>query len=193
MNKTIFELLYSTGIRVNELVNLKLEDLRLNDNMINIINAKGRKDRVCVLTNVSKIYIKLFITKVRNNYIKDNKHNETQYVFTRTSGKKLSSSDIETKIKRYISIAGIKKHISCHAFRRSLATHLLEQNVSVRYIQNILGHKNINTTLTYLKVSTNKLREILLTYHPREKYFLNKEVKYKGEKRTDYAVKKVSG
>lgn len=181
MDRTIFELLYSTGIRLNELLSLKLDDVNTDDNLLTIIEGKGGKDRVCILNNITKKYLEVFIYQVRKFYLLPGK--KSDYLFPSILGNRLDEKYINKRIKRYCAMADIDHNVSCHAFRRSFATHLIEENVDVRYVQKLMGHDKIDTTMGYIKVTAKDLRNILVKHHPREELMKNTEIEFKGIRR----------
>jgi integrase/recombinase XerD len=152
-NKLIIEFIFSSGVRVSECVNMKINNLNLEENTGRVINGKGNKDRLIIL---SKKWIKKYIKYLqkRKNKIK------SEYLFCSDSGNKLSVDTIQKFIKESAKLANITKKISPHTLRHSFATNLLENDVNIRYIQQLLGHSNLNTTQIYTKVNTNKLKEI---------------------------------
>jgi integrase/recombinase XerD len=152
-NKLIIEFIYSTGVRISECINMKLENLDLKEYIGNVINGKGGKDRVIIL---SKNWVEDYKKYLNNR----NKKIKSEYVFCRYDGKPLSPDTIQKFTKDIAKKAGIKKNISPHKLRHSFATSLLENDVNIRYIQQLLGHSNLNTTQIYTKVNTNKLKNI---------------------------------
>jgi integrase/recombinase XerD len=165
-NRAILETLYSCGLRVSELVNLRFEDLHFDKGFIRVI-GKGNKERlVPVSPSVEKE-----ITSYRNNtraqlniLPKDSK-----IVFLNRRGAQLTRVMIFTMIKQTALAAGITKPVSPHTFRHSFATHLLEGGASLRAIQDMLGHESITTTEIYTHLDERFLRDAIISYHPRNK------------------------
>lgn len=180
-DRTLFEVLYATGMRIQELLHLKIRQVNLADMLVTVLDGKGRKDRVCILTESAKKYLSAYFTQVRTRHL--NKGSEAPYVFPSIQGNMLEEKYISKRIRRYCLIAGIKKRITCHAFRRSFATHLLEKGADIRHIQRLLGHSKIDTTMRYIKITVSDLRNVLVRYHPREKKMAGKEVTFKGTTR----------
>lgn len=180
IDRTIFELLYSTGLRLGELYSLKLKNINFDDGLITVIDGKGLKDRVCVLTGISKKYLKVYVEELRQKYL--NPGVVTKYLFPSIAGKKKKANDpnLNRRIKKLLQKAGIKKRVTVHGFRHSFATHLLQEGVDVRYIQRLMGHKDVNSTLEYLKINVDDLVSALQTYHPREKILSGLKISFKG-------------
>ncbi len=160
-NKCIFELLYSTGIRVSEASNIKLNDIDYSTREIRI-KGKGSKERI-VLYGSSLDDILCKYLKIRCNYLK-NGNNE--YLFLNNKGNKISRSSIEYIINKIIEISSINHKISPHVLRHSFATHLLDNGADLRSVQELLGHENMKTTEIYTHVSNERLRSAYLKYHP---------------------------
>jgi len=180
MDRTIFEVMYSTGLRITELRNLKLADLRLEDNLVNVIEGKGGKDRVVILTTVARRYLETFVNEVRPKHLKAGI--DCGLVFPSPNGLRYKRVFLLNKIRLYCLKAGIGHHVSPHAFRRSFATHLLNEGVDVRHIQQLMGHDCVNTTMTYIQLAMKDLHEVLVKFHPREKELREKEIVFrKGE------------
>ena len=149
-HKTILILIYSCGLRISELINLKIEDIDSKRMLIQIRNSKGNKDRQVQLTNQILVLIK----KYYKSYF------PKEFLFNGMHGGKYSSASIQKIIKRMALRAGIRKNITPHTLRHSFATHLLEDGIDIRYIQTILGHSNIQTTQIYTHVSSKHLKNI---------------------------------
>ena len=149
-HKTILILIYSCGLRISELINLKIKDIDSKRMLIQIRNSKGNKDRQVQLTNQILVLIK----KYYKSYF------PKEFLFNGMHGGKYSSASIQKIIKRMALRAGIRKNITPHTLRHSFATHLLEDGIDIRYIQTILGHSNIQTTQIYTHVSSKHLKNI---------------------------------
>jgi integrase/recombinase XerD len=165
-NKVILETLYSCGLRVSELVNLKISNLRFKEEFI-IITGKGNKER---LVPIGRNAIKLI-----NNYLKENrihleiKKGNDDIVFLNRRGAKLSRVMIFTIIKQLAIKTGLHKKISPHTFRHSFATHLIEGGADLRAVQEMLGHESILTTEIYTHLDREFLRDNILQFHPRSR------------------------
>lgn len=164
-NKAIIETLYSCGLRVSELTNLKLSDLFFDEGFIKV-TGKGDKQRfVPIGTHTQKI-INIYTKQIRP-HIKVIKEFEDT-VFLNRRGKQLTRAMIFTIVKQLTEKAGINKTISPHTFRHSFATHLLENGADLRAIQLMLGHESITTTEIYMHVDKSHLRDVINQFHPRK-------------------------
>lgn len=159
-NVIIIELLFSTGMRVSEISNLKRKSLDLNSNTI-YIYGKGSKERIMCIANVK-------VSRLLNEYIKIC-GGKNDYVFINKLGNRYSEQSIRNMINDYAKRSGVDLHITPHMFRHTFATALMDENVNIRYIQQLLGHSSITTTQIYTHISTNKIRHILEENHPRNK------------------------
>ena len=162
-NKTILELLYSSGIRISELVNIKTPNYDSEECLIRIM-GKGSKERIVPLGD----YAINIMNDYMNNYrpLINKKH--TDYVFVNNRGDKISRQFIFKVIKKEALKKGIKKDISPHTLRHTFATHLLKNGADLRIIQELLGHENISTTQIYTHVTNNKLKSDYETYFPKD-------------------------
>ena len=163
-NKCILETLYSCGLRVSELINLKISDLFFSEGFIKV-NGKGNKDRFVPIEKSTKVLIQEYIKvhRVQMKICKDH----TDILFLNRRGRQLTRAMIFTIIKRLAVIINLKKSISPHTFRHSFATHLLENGADLRSIQLMLGHESITTTEVYVHLDRKHLNEVLQKYHPR--------------------------
>jgi len=165
-NRAIIETLYSCGLRVSELVNLKLSNLKFNDGFI-IVQGKGDKQRIVPIGNHAIKFIKLY-TKGHRKQI-DIKKGHKDFVFLNHRGTQLTRVYIFTMLKQAVENAGITKTISPHTFRHSFATHLLEGGADLRAVQMMLGHESITTTEIYLHINREYLKDAIFSFHPRYK------------------------
>lgn len=165
-NKAIIETLYGCGLRVSELVSLRLSDLFFEEDFIRIM-GKGSKQRLVPIESYTQKQINNYINNQRKQ-LKIAKGHE-DYVFLNRRGKQLTRSMIFTIVRQVAENIGLQKTISPHTFRHSFATHLLENGANLRAIQMMLGHENITTTEIYVHVEKSYLREALVKYHPRHK------------------------
>lgn len=149
-HKLLLGLMYSSGLRVSEVVNCKVRDLDFENKMLRVRGAKGAKDRITVLSEK--------VCAVLQKYVK-NKESEDHIFESERSGK-LTERTVQKIFADALSKSGLKKHASCHSLRHSFATHLLESGTSIRYIQELLGHKRLETTQIYTKVAKNNLQNI---------------------------------
>ncbi len=165
-NMSMLETLYSCGLRVSELVNLKITDLHLNSDYIKI-TGKGNKDRLVPIGKIAKKLILNYLTTIRVKY--PVKKEFVDILFLNRRGGKLSRVMVFYIIKDLAEKAGIKKTLSPHSFRHSFATHLVEGGADLRAVQEMLGHESITTTEIYTHLDRQFLRDNILSYHPRNK------------------------
>lgn len=162
-NKAIIEVLFSCGLRVSELVNLKMSALYLDEQFVRIM-GKGNKERLVPISENAIKQLKFWF--IDRNHMKI-KPGEEDYVFLNRRGAHLTRTMILIMIKRLGAEAGIQKTISPHTLRHSFATALLEGGADLRAIQSMLGHESIGTTEIYTHIDTHTLREEILNHHPR--------------------------
>jgi integrase/recombinase XerD len=162
-NKAILETMYSCGLRVSEVVNLKISQLYLDVGYIRVI-GKGDKERLVPVGSSAKKYITIYKDNIRV-HMEPAAGNE-DILFLNKHGSKLSRVMIFLIIKELVNKAGIKKNISPHTFRHSFATHLIEGGADLRAVQEMLGHESITTTEIYTHLDREFLRKTLETYHP---------------------------
>jgi integrase/recombinase XerD len=163
-DKAVLELMYATGVRVSELVNLEVGNINLEVGFIKCI-GKGNKERVIPLGRKAQEALRRYITKTRPRLLKTDSANK--YLFLSRLGKKISRQSFWKIIKKYALLAGIKKDITPHTLRHSFATHLLERGADLRIVQEMLGHADISTTQIYTHVDKERLKSIHHKYHPR--------------------------
>jgi len=149
-HKLMLGLMYSAGLRVSEVVNVKAKDLDFERGMIKVGQAKGRKDRMTIMSKK--------ISGVLKKYIKNKKSND--YIFESVRGGKLTERTVQQAFIEALKKSRIRKKASCHSLRHSFATHLLENGTNLRYIQELLGHKRLETTQIYTKVANNNLKNV---------------------------------
>ena len=162
-NRTIIEVLFSCGLRVSELINLRLSDLFLNEKFIRVM-GKGKKER---LVPISESAVKELQYWFMDRYLMKIKPGEEDFVFLNRRGGHLTRMMIFTIVRRLAEAAGIEKTISPHTLRHSFATALLEGGANLRAIQDMLGHERISTTQIYTHIDMHTLREEILEHHPR--------------------------
>jgi integrase/recombinase XerD len=164
-NRAMLETLYGCGLRVSELINLKISDLFFEEGFIRV-TGKGDKQRFAPIVGVTQKYINIYRYQARNLLSIQAGHENT--LFLNRRGKQLTRAMIFTIIKQLAEKAGLKKNISPHTFRHSFATHLLQNNADLRSIQLMLGHESITTTEIYVHLDKNHLTEVVEKYHPRK-------------------------
>jgi integrase/recombinase XerD len=162
-DKAMLEVLYATGMRVSEIVNLKSDDVNLDIGFLRCI-GKGDKERIIPLGKKAINSIKRYLGISRPHFLKTK---ESNFLFLSRLCKKLSRQSVWKIIKRYAKLARIKKPIRPHILRHSFATHLLERGADLRSVQEMLGHSNISTTQIYTHINKERLKTIHKMYHPR--------------------------
>ena len=161
-DKAMLELLYATGIRVTELISLKMEDLNLQMNYI--ICNDGNKERMIPFGAKARMALMRYLEGVRDDMLEDSGSN---ILFVNCSGKAMSRQGFWKLIKFYAKKAGITEDITPHTLRHSFAAHLVENGADLRSVQEMLGHSDISTTQIYANMNQNKLREVYKRAHPR--------------------------
>ncbi len=149
-HKLMISLGYAAGLRVGEIINLKVKDINLEELTIHIKNTKGKKDRITVFPEKLKIDFQNLMAGKKNNCL----------VFESNRGGKLTASTAQKVFQNALKKSGVKKDATFHSLRHSFATHLLENGIDVRYVQALLGHSNIRTTQIYTQVTNPKLKNI---------------------------------
>ena len=163
-NKAMLEILYGCGLRVSELVGLKISNLFLELDMVKIL-GKGNKERLVPIGGEAIKYLKMWLQELRVHL--DIKPDNADYVFLNRRGAPLSRVMVFIIIKDLAAKIGLKKKISPHTFRHSFATHLIEGGADLRAVQEMLGHESITTTEIYTHLDRDYLRSTILQYHPR--------------------------
>ena len=165
-NKCIIEVLYGCGLRVSELIDLKISNINFKESYI-MVEGKGEKTRLVPLANTTAEFITSYIHTVRNKTKINKKYEDTLFINSR--GTNMSRVIVFIIIKELTQKAGISKSISPHTFRHSFATHLLQNGADLRFIQEMLGHSSITTTQVYTHLKTEELRDVILNFHPRNR------------------------
>ncbi|NOU19662.1 MAG: site-specific tyrosine recombinase XerD [Bacteroidales bacterium] len=164
-NKSMVETLYSCGLRVSELINIKLTDLFFDQGFIRVI-GKGNKERLVPIGDKAIKEINFYLSQRNSVSYKVDRASEN-IIFLNRRGKKLTREMVFTIIKKHAALAGIKKSISPHTLRHSFATHLVEGGADLRAVQEMLGHESIQTTEIYTHMDKEFLRDTILRFHPR--------------------------
>lgn len=164
-NQALLELIYGSGLRVSELLDLKIQDIHLTAGHVRVI-GKGNKEREVPLGELSVIALRQYLTKARN---KLTINSTVDYLFVNQYGQRLSRQGFFKLLKKLAQNAGINKEVSPHTLRHSFATHLLEAGVDLRTLQSLLGHEDIQTTQIYTHISQKHLKDVYLETHPRAK------------------------
>jgi len=162
-DRAMLELLYATGIRVSEMVNLSIEDVHMTKGYVRVM-GKGRKERLVPLNRTATKWIRLYL---RSGRPAGHGAEGGGRLFLNRSGRPLSRVGVWKILNHYLMVSGIRKKASPHTLRHSFATHLLEGGADLRAIQEMLGHSDIATTQIYTHISREYLKEIHRTYHPR--------------------------
>lgn len=163
-DRACFELMYATGLRVSELVSLKLVDCDFRLGIVRCI-GKGQKERIVPMGKKAQEALDRYIKQARPNQLKKGK--ESKCLFLSKNGTSISRQMIWKLVKHYACMAHIKKQISPHTLRHSFATHLLERGADLRIVQELLGHSNISTTQVYTHLDKERLKSIHKKFHPR--------------------------
>jgi integrase/recombinase XerD len=163
-DKAILELFYACGTRVSELINLKVNDLFLSDEIIRVL-GKGSKERLIPIGSSAIKWISDYLKSSRPLLMKKSK--SENYLFLNSRSSKLSRMGIWKIIDRYVKEAGIEKEVHPHTFRHSFATHLLEGGADLRAVQEMLGHADISTTQIYTHIDRDYIKQVHKQYHPR--------------------------
>ena len=189
MDRTIFEILYGTGMRIGELCRLKVSDVDLQDATLFINQGKGGKDRVVPLTEIALRYLKIHLENVRPRIVEMilkrrivKEQNIHENLFINFKGQEFLIESINNILKHYLLWAGIKRRLTSHGFRYSAATHMLENGADIRYIAELLGHSKLDTTSRYTKTASKILKEAI-SHHPREKEKVKKAIVFTGKAR----------
>ena len=156
-DKAIFEILYSTGIRVSELVGLNVDDVDFIGNVIKVM-GKGKKERIVPIGNQALSALKEYL---------DGQKLEHNFVFANKNGTRLGDRSVRNIINKYILEQAMSQHVTPHMFRHSFATHLLNHGADLRSVQELLGHVNLSTTQIYTHLTTEKLKKVYDQSHPR--------------------------
>ena len=164
-DRTILEVLYATGIRKGELIALKLQDVRLSDELLTIRKAKGQRDRVVPLGSLACSYLQTYLNAVRSELTS---YGDTGHVFLSMRSRMMGKNTPLVLVQKYAAKAGIRKHVTCHLWRHTCATHLVRNKANLRHVQQLLGHGNLSTTERYLHLTIADLKEAHRQCHPRE-------------------------
>ena len=164
-NKALLELMYATGLRISEVVELEFKNIDFDDCIVRVM-GKGSKERIVPINDYALDALKDYINNARPNMLIKGENN---YIFINNHGNKMTRPAVFKIIKKECSEKGINKNISPHTLRHTFATHLLENGADLRVIQELLGHSDISTTQIYTHVSNNMVKEEYESAHPRSK------------------------
>jgi len=158
----IYELLYASGIRVSELVNIRPEDLDLSAGEVRIF-GKGAKERIVLITPKAVKVLKRYLQDVRPRLLRK----PHPALFLNLKGSRLTQRSIQRNLVQYTKLAGLSKEVTPHTLRHSFATHLLEGGADLRTVQELLGHSSLSTTQVYTHITKDRMKQIFEQYHPR--------------------------
>lgn len=164
-DKALLELLYSSGLRVGELVNLNVDTVNFESNYVKVF-GKSSKERIVPIGKKALNSLDLYLTKARPNFLKKN-NIEEKALFLNRFGKRLSDRGVFNVVDKYIKLLSYDKNVSPHTFRHTFATHLLDNGADLRVVQDLLGHRSLSTTQIYTHVTSTKISSIYKKYHPR--------------------------
>jgi integrase/recombinase XerC len=165
-DRAILETLYSTGLRVSELVALNMDDVDFLGEILHI-RGKGKKERITPISSSALQAIQRYM-EFRNKRAQNNAHFDTKVLFVNKHGHRLSTRSVRRKMDKYLRMAGLDPRISPHTLRHSFATHMLNNGADLRSVQELLGHQSLSTTQVYTHLTTRKLKEVYDHAHPRD-------------------------
>jgi integrase/recombinase XerC len=165
-DRAILETLYSTGIRVSELVALNMDDVDFLGEVIHV-RGKGKKERIAPI-GASALQVIQHYMEFRNRRAQNNEKFDSRVLFVNKHGRRLSTRSVRRKMDKYIKMAGLDPAISPHTLRHSFATHMLNNGADLRSVQELLGHQSLTTTQVYTHLTTKKMKEVYEGAHPRE-------------------------
>lgn len=164
-DRTIIEVLYSTGIRREELLHLNIRDIDFNERTIRINEGKGGKDRIVPVGHIAKKYLENYIKGIRHEFFRADRQDA---LFLSKKGNRLSKSGLADMIERYAKQSGIDKHITPHTFRRSCATEMIKNYANIVHVKDLLGHSSLRSTNVYCDLTIMDLKKEHRNHHPRE-------------------------
>ena len=165
-DRAILETLYSTGIRVSELVALNMDDIDFLGEVVHI-RGKGKKERIAPISSSALQVIQHYM-EYRNKRAQNNSNFDLKVLFVNKHGRRLSTRSVRRKMDKYLKMAGLDPAISPHTLRHSFATHMLNNGADLRSVQELLGHQSLSTTQVYTHLTTSRLKEVYEKAHPRE-------------------------
>jgi integrase/recombinase XerC len=165
-DRAMMETLYSTGMRVSELVALNMDDIDFLGEVVHI-RGKGKKERIAPISS-STLQIIQHYMEFRNKRAQSNSNFDSKVLFVNKHGGRLSTRSVRRKMDKYLKIAGLDPSISPHTLRHSFATHMLNNGADLRSVQELLGHQSLSTTQIYTHLTTKRLKEVYDSAHPRE-------------------------
>lgn len=171
-NRAVFELMYSSGLRISEVVNITMSDVDLSERILTVRQGKGDKDRYVPFSEAAALFIRSYIDGERKKFTDRVKGESEKYLFLTQQGR-MKSNAVRKVFKGTLEAIGIEReNLTPHSIRHSTATHLLEAGADVRYVQELLGHEDIETTVKYTHLMMENLKKAYKSAHPREnKYY----------------------
>lgn len=164
-DRTILEVLYATGIRKQELMNLTVEDVNLEEELLRINAGKGGKDRVVPLSRIACRFLETYRNAIRPELLRGA---ISSRLFISLRARPMGKNTVGAVVEKYARLARVKKPVTCHLWRHTCATHLLKNHANLRHVQEILGHRSLATTERYLQLTITDLKEAHRKHHPRE-------------------------
>lgn len=164
-DRAIIEVLYATGLRISELIELTTEEVHLSMKLIQVV-GKGNKERLIPIGEMGTYWLDYYMTNARPRLLRKSQR-DTPVIFLNSRGAPLSRQGVWKKLKQLSREAGIQSSITPHTLRHSFATHLLENGADLRVVQELLGHSNISTTQIYTHITKHRLKDVYSQYHPR--------------------------
>lgn len=162
-NRVIFETMYACGLRLSEIVDLKIENIDFNQDIILII-GKGSKERLVPFYPALHDLLQHYLSHIRNNWVVDDNN---PYVFVNQRGKQLTGRGIQYILNKVVNASNLMTHVHPHMFRHSFATHMLDNGADLRVVQELLGHSSLSTTQIYVHVTQERLKSVYEKAHPR--------------------------
>jgi len=181
-NRAIFELMYSSGLRIGEVINIKLADIDLSERVLTVREGKGGKDRYVPFSEAAAIFLRAYIDRERKRFMRRVSREAGDWLFLSHMGR-LKGDAVRKCFKETLERIGLKReNLTPHSIRHSTATHLLEAGADVRYVQELLGHEDIETTVKYTHLMMDNLKKAYKSSHPREnKYFEEIDEEYSSD------------
>jgi len=162
-DRAMLELMYASGLRVSELVNLKRHQLSLQQNLVQLV-GKGGKERLVPIGEIAEQWLRDYLAQARPEL---SRGQESDWLFVTSRGGPMTRHNFWQLIQRYAAKAGIRQHLSPHTLRHAFATHLLDHGADLRVVQTLLGHADLSTTQIYTHVTRGRLRDLHQRHHPR--------------------------
>lgn len=170
-NRAIFELMYSSGLRISEVINIKLADIDLSERILTVREGKGSKDRYVPFSEVAALFLTAYINRARKDFARRAGRDAETWLFLSPFGR-FKTDGVRRNFKKTLEKIGlVRENLTPHSIRHSCATHLLEAGADVRYVQELLGHESIETTVKYTHLMMENLKKAYKSAHPRENLY----------------------